>query len=211
MKTPCFDPRQPTPIATKKTWLSAFTLLELLVVIVVIAILAGLMMGAIQRARDTAKKTRALAMMNNVAMAIKLYYNEYGHWPDGDADTTADTVLDTTKNENLYRLLIGTNVNLSGNVSASNGNGRRIVFCQFKSSDVGLVDTSYNKASTGKNNVINPWGNALRISLDYNGDNQVDLSANWDTKGTAAVTVPGEIAIWTLGGKGNVYVIKTWQ
>lgn len=59
----------------------AFTLLELLVVMAILALLTGLgirTFGSVQaKARDSKRKQD----MQNIGKALELYYNDYGHYP----------------------------------------------------------------------------------------------------------------------------------
>lgn len=68
---------------------SGFTIIELLIVIVVIAILAGLVLttfaGVQERARDTERRTD----INSIATQLEVYYNDNGHYLSGS--TAADT------------------------------------------------------------------------------------------------------------------------
>jgi prepilin-type N-terminal cleavage/methylation domain-containing protein len=54
----------------------AFTLIELLVVIAIIAILAAILFPVFARAKEAAKKTRALAQMKQLGMAVMMYAND---------------------------------------------------------------------------------------------------------------------------------------
>ncbi|MFZ4575116.1 MAG: type II secretion system protein [Phycisphaerales bacterium] len=55
---------------------SGFTLIELLVVIAVIALLIGILLPSLGSARDTARKTRCLANLNQMHVAAVIYSSE---------------------------------------------------------------------------------------------------------------------------------------
>jgi prepilin-type N-terminal cleavage/methylation domain-containing protein len=60
---------------------TAFTLVEMLVVISVIALLVGLLFPAIGSAIRNAKRTKAKAEVTHLVTAFKAYYTEFGVWP----------------------------------------------------------------------------------------------------------------------------------
>lgn len=58
-----------------------FTLIELLVVISIIALLIGLALPALSKARNTAKNTAATAQMRGIVVACENYHNDFGAYP----------------------------------------------------------------------------------------------------------------------------------
>lgn len=60
---------------------SAFTLIELLVVISIIAVLMAIMMPALSKARENAKKTICQTNLHSIGMAISAYEADYKRMP----------------------------------------------------------------------------------------------------------------------------------
>ena len=81
---------------------SGFTLVELLAVIMIIALLAGLVTPAVMRARNTARNAAIKAEIDMLHMAIMNYKNEYGSFPPCSDDLTAATGLATKHLARLF-------------------------------------------------------------------------------------------------------------
>lgn len=64
-----------------------FTLIELLVVVTVIAILAALLLPALERAMDKVKIAKCTSKMRQLGIAFAMYLNDFGVYPpDGEFD-----------------------------------------------------------------------------------------------------------------------------
>lgn len=75
-----------------------FTLVELLIVIIIIGILAGMMMLSTGSATDKAEATKIVSNMRNIKSACLMFYADYDRYPANltTDKTSMDKYLDTT-------------------------------------------------------------------------------------------------------------------
>ena len=58
-----------------------FTLIELLVVVALVALLASVILVSLNTARKRARDTRRIADLNQIRLALEMYYDTYGYYP----------------------------------------------------------------------------------------------------------------------------------
>ncbi len=71
------------PAMSNKKHKQGFTLIELLVVISIIGVLATLLIANFMATRSRARDTQRKSDTRNLATALRLYYNDFGEYPQG--------------------------------------------------------------------------------------------------------------------------------
>jgi len=211
----------------------AFTLVELLTVIAIIAILMGLLLPALQIARDLANKAKAKTEVVNTVAAVKQYYTEYGKYPlAGVAQTGAVSSTDyvfgdansastagTPNNNNLLYDILRNYPNgaqtRSEGPSGVDGNPKQVIFFEGK---LGIATSAMPRggfagSSTGGTGVLgcyyDPWGAQYAVSVDANYDNFVPVPyLDFSAPSGSGLSYPSAVnvgcAAWSIGKDGVV-------
>jgi len=178
---------------------SAFTLIELLMVIAIIGILAGILIPTVGAVRQQANIAASKSQLSNYVTAIQLFKGEYSYYPfvAGGVDTTVDLSSQSTE---FIETLSGRNAS-DGKPKAEGGNRRRIGFHSFSESEFLLKDDDTvdptQLADRFNNTAIN-----LRIDGDGNGFVKPSISGN---RGPRAPSQPIRTAItaWVEGSEDS--------
>ena len=152
-----------------------FTLIELLMVMAVIAMLAGLIMPAIGFVQRSAQKTKTRSQISALYLAIKQYESIYGTLPL--TLTTDPLILSTSQYATLVKSLC------PKTTDNSTGNPRGISF---------LVPNADFSSTSG---FIDMWKHDLKVVMTS--------SATISSCSAIDGTVYSNVAVWSMGPNGR--------
>lgn len=164
----------------------AFTLLELLVVISIIALLAGLLMPALAGARTAAKKAQAKMGADSIQVAILAFRNEYGTYPPVNGYQN-DVALNHSQQSDLFKILMGDSS--IADVNGASCNPRGLKFLEWSGSITNTV-------------MLDPWNHEYQVVMDYDFDSTINI--------LPATPITANVAVYSFGANGVKTNLTDW-
>jgi prepilin-type N-terminal cleavage/methylation domain-containing protein len=167
----------------------AFTVIELLIVILIIGILIGFSFPVFQGVLDRAKKVQAKNDVTQIVTAVNAFYTEYGRYPTtATTDATATYGPGHLSSKAVFDELRAKSIAL---------NTRQIIFIS-PPEDTSQTSPKGKIGSDGQ--YYDPWASAYSIAIDADYDNQI---ANpYGTNGAGADPIRQGVIAWSLGKNG---------
>lgn len=189
-----------------------FTLIELLVVVAIIAVLAAMLLPALGRSRESAKRSVCRGNMRSVALALTMYADDNNDWypvgirnagPPGVREGIPDMIPDDTYKSTLRYLGDGRvwqcpNINFAG--------GQAIYDGPYNSWSIGCSYLAGHQAPPGGGG---NWVSPQKLNESTNREILTDMSLRWVNGYTSAVhtnhgysTVSANVPIASLQSAG---------
>ena len=168
----------------------AFTIIELLVVISIIAILAALLLPVLSKVKITAQKRQAAVEISQIVGAIQQYDSVYGRFPVSTLDQQLAGTNDITCGGKGYDL---SGVNQLWTMGVTNNEEVITILMDITTYSNGVPTVNYNHVKNPQQTIFlnakmsgdarspgvgtdlvyrDPWGNPYIISMDLNYDEQ---------------------------------------
>lgn len=172
-----------------------FTLVEMLVVIGIIAVLAGAAVGGFAAATKKAQMARGRELVSNVATALSAIYQKGGRWPEALVDANG-------ADENRLGTAAGLVLARKGVMSLSHKDNALTGVDRFGVADPWAQQTIRNNPSAGAGTKVASGGTVrdhiVRFAIDVDGKGLVKA-----TVCGKAITVRAQAIAWSCGPDGK--------
>ena len=199
-----------------------FTLVEMLVVIAIIAVLAGILVPVIARAKTKAKVATVRIQMAELDGAIKSYNNDYERYPMPKTDPADPKVFKPNIwGDSSFHALFGRGHDngkvmeiLTGNNPSRNPKKNKYLAPKESGANASTMKGNRMGGVSTEGRYFDPFGNEFVISMDKNRDGF--CADNWYAKigipgvglkkelinNQPAMVLKGSVMIWTAGPDG---------
>jgi prepilin-type N-terminal cleavage/methylation domain-containing protein len=169
-----------------------FTLIEIMVVVAIMALLAGMLLGGLGAAKSKAKKTEARRAVSQIATAWNTFYADYKRFPNEMPGNAFDL---TEMNEDAVHIMHG-QYDLREYPSHS----------KYKDKNPRLTAyLDFHEGHTG--GYLDPWGNVYQLRLD-----QLPYDSKVDVPGQSGLQF--SVAVWSNGPdgiSGTADDVRSWD
>jgi prepilin-type N-terminal cleavage/methylation domain-containing protein len=207
-----------TPLSAGPRWRGGFTLIELLVVIAIIALLAGMLLPALSRAKIQAKVKTCKLVMHQLAGGIQQYETEYSRMPGGPGVIRYDGTNFTYGTYNLEAGVPITPSILNQRITvppyqANNAELMSILryttnfFGDFRYLNPRQIQFFNEKDAPGTSGpgigqdgvLRDPFGNPFIVTININDENKCRDPFYYGLDPTTPLEVSGQVMVWTFG------------
>ncbi|MCH8474280.1 MAG: prepilin-type N-terminal cleavage/methylation domain-containing protein [Opitutales bacterium] len=180
-----------------------FTLIELLTVIAIIGILAAILLPAVNRVRESARRADARNVVGQIETGFQKYLTEYDRWPDLNHDQVNQAEADVDPEDTfLFNGALYSVLTLYDRDLAIAANNTRALI---------LMEGS----ETDQDEMRDRWGALYRVKFDRTFQNRMTGLPNTDS-GENDLNLRRNVAVWSLGQgpSDNIRVerfITSWE
>lgn len=204
-----------------------FTLIEILTVMSIIAILAGMIFAGTKSGIEAARKTQARSLAMNLRTAAMAYFDEYRRMPVPKGKSGSDHI-DFATDDSFMDILLGADTQ-----SGIDGNPRGIVFFDGRPAKPATGQTYRNGVNLNNNgggSLWDPWAHLFGVRMDVSNRNRManpeidrpsigggegapDWGDDSDTNSNTPNYISESIAVWSAGKnqKATKDNITTWD
>lgn len=202
-----------------------YTLIEIMVVMSIIAILAGILFSGAKALIDTARKTDARNTASNLRNAIAAYHSDYRRYPAPAGSGGKAAHVDYVSDDSFMEILLGARtdagrkLNPKGTPYFSGRTAKRLGANRF------VNGISLSQSGSGAGSLWDPWGYKYGLRIDSSNQGQManpahnppSLSGSWAPqwgRGTSTELkyLSESVVVWSSGKEADIASdnVVTW-